>query len=372
MTNGFQLREVFNARLVGKLAQSIKKSWPEFDQKRFEESINARLTKLSFGDRCALIADQLGACLPHDFPKASDILIRSLGPELVRSELTGFDGFYVMPQCLFISRNGLDYFDISMKALYEMTKRFSAEGDIRPFITRYPDKTLKLLAQWSKDTNCHVRRLVSEGTRPRLPLGARLPAFQRDPIPVISLLEKLKTDPVLYVRRSVANNLNDISKDNPEVVVETLRRWSSINNRGTQWIIRHALRTLIKNGNQAVLSLLGYRPNPLIEVGEVKLSAEIIEIGGTLHFDIIIKSLDDKPLDLMIDYAVHYKKANGTLVPKVFKLAQKKIAPGGTLTLSKKHSLKPMTTRRHYPGEHLLVLLINGKEFGKRTFYLTE
>ncbi len=370
MKEGFQLREVFNKPEVKKLAQNIKKTWAGFNQKGFTQSISAYINDLSFGGRSRLIADQLKAFLPDDFPKAADILIKSLGPELGKPELTGFEGFIIMPQCLFISRNGLDYFDISMRAFYEMTKRFSAEGEIRPFINKYPNKTSDLLAKWAGDSNCHVRRLVSEGTRPRLPLASRLPQFQEDPRPVLKLLEKLKTDPELYVRRSVANNLNDISKDNSDLVVETLKKWQKVNNPGTQWIINHASRSLIKAGNKRALSLLGFKENPLIKVEQFTLCSDSVKLGSDLFFDFKVKSLGKEPQDLMIDFAVHYMKANGKLAPKVFKLAKKKIPPCSSLTLSKKHSFKPFTTRKHYPGNHLLVLIINGKELARSSFNL--
>jgi 3-methyladenine DNA glycosylase AlkC len=168
----------------------------------------------------------LWAYLPKDFPQAVQILLDSLGPEISQCEISGFDGFIVMPQNDFVAKYGLEHFDISMQALYEMTKRFTAEGAIRAFIQTYPDQTLAVLRQWAQDPNCHVRRLVSEGTRPRLPLAPRLAQFVRDPRPVLALLELFNTDSELMVRRSVANNLNDIAKDHPDLVVEIFRAWA--------------------------------------------------------------------------------------------------------------------------------------------------
>jgi 3-methyladenine DNA glycosylase AlkC len=259
-----------------------------------------------------------------------------------------------------------------MNALYEMTRRFTAEGAIRAFIQRYPDKTLVRLAIWAGDQNCHVRRLVSEGTRPRLPLAPRLPDFVEDPRPVIALLDTLKSDPELMVRRSVANNLNDIAKDNPALVVETLKSWQKIDDPGTAWIIRHASRTLVKQGNKDVLGLLGYPPGVAIKVSGVELSGSHIPIGDDLTFKICIQSNADAAQNLMVDYIVHHMKANGKLAPKVFKLAKKKLSGRETLQLSKKHSFRPLSTRKYYPGEHLLEIQINGKIYAQAAFSLDE
>ena len=218
MNEQFQLREVFNSYLVSKLAEDISNAWPSFNRNKFVSTITPQLSELSFGDRCFLITTALHNNLPADFPTAVQILIDALGPEAAGDSLSGFDGFIIMPQCLFVSRYGLEYFDASIDALYEMTKRFTAEGDIRPFIERYPEKSLAFLHRITEDNNPFARRLVSEGTRPRLPLCRRLPHFQKDPTP----------DPNLMVRRSVANNLNDIAKDNPDVVVATLEEWQQL------------------------------------------------------------------------------------------------------------------------------------------------
>jgi 3-methyladenine DNA glycosylase AlkC len=370
MNEGFQLRDVFNPTVVNKLAQDIRKTWPDFDAAGFAGDINAQLERLNFGERNALIRDKLWEYLPKDFPTAAQILIASLGPELVETELTGFDGFVIMSQCDFIAKYGLDYYDISMKALYEMTKRFTAEGAIRPFIENYPEKTLQILEEWSHDENPHARRLVSEGTRPRLPLAPRLPQFIKDPRPVLKLLDNLKADPVLMVRRSVANNLNDIAKDNPDLVVATLRDWQKSQDEGTRWLIGHASRTLVKQGHREALALLGYPPKPAIIVQRLKLANPTITLGEALNFSFEVQSAADQPQNLMIDYVIYHLKANGKLAPKVFKLTKKKLNPGETLLLSKKHPFKPINTRVYYPGEHRVGIQINGEVLVEQGFEL--
>jgi 3-methyladenine DNA glycosylase AlkC len=334
--------------------------------------INEPLLSLSFGARSSLIADTLKKYLPDDFPEAAQILIDSLGAEAAAESLTGSEGFIIMPQCLFISRYGLEHFEISIKALYEMTKRFTAEGDIRPFLQTYPAKTLAFLHQITQDESPFARRLASEGSRPRLPLSSRLPRFQKDPTPVIEILDKLKTDPNLMVRRSVANNLNDISKDNPDVVVATLQQWQKIDNQGTQWIISHALRTLLKQGHPGALRIMGYEPDIQLAVSELQLSAEVLSpegsVGETLTFEFTITSHEPERCKLMIDYVVHYMKANGKQAPKVFKAAKKTLSPGETIRIKKRRSFKKISTRTYYSGKHSLEVQINGRRYSMVDF----
>ncbi len=366
----FQFRDVFNKNVVMKLAENIFANYASFDKINFNKDINLKLEFLSYGDRNSLIAETLHKYLPKDLRKATDILIQSLPPQLESKELSGFEGFIIMPQCLFISRYGLDEFDISMNALYEMTKRFTAEIDIRPFIAKYPKKTIEYLNKLTNDSSPFARRLASEGTRPRLPLGMRLSNFIKDPTPVIRILEKLKEDYNLMVRRSVANNLNDIAKDNPEIVTDTLKKWSKIKTKEMKWLISHALRTLLKQGNKDALELLGYKSDINIEVTNFILKKKKIKLDDTLFFDFKIKSNDKKESNLMIDYIVHFMKSNGKTVPKVFKAFKKKIKPNEEMILSKKQSFKPISTRKYYKGIHFIEIQINGLKYKKQEFEL--
>lgn len=370
MDKGFQFRDVFNPAVVTELAGNIARVWPQFTADDFTAAINPRLAQLSFGERNALIRDSLYHFLPPDFLQAVQILLDALGPQLDQPELTGFDGFIIMPQCDFVAAYGLEYFDISMHALYEMTKRFSAEGAIRPFIGRYPQETLARLEVWSRDENPHVRRLVSEGTRPRLPLAPRLQIFVDDPRPVLRLLENLKTDPELYVRRSVANNLNDIAKDNPKLVIETLQRWQGIENEGTQWLIRHASRTLLKQGNSAALALLGYPPEVAVRVEDFSITTPQVQFGDNLNFTVTLAVTATESQRLMIDYVIHHVKANGQRAPKVFKWSKKTLKPGQVINLQRSHPIKPISTRKYYGGQHLLQVQVNGQIVAESPFDL--
>jgi len=370
MEQKFQIREVFNEKVVKQLAEDLAGAWSGFDADGFIHEVNSQLNPLSFSGRAALIRDSLWEYLPKEYPRALKIILKALPPEITADELNGFDRFIVMPQNAFVAKYGLDHYELSLQALYEMTKRFSAEGAIRAFLLKYPERTLAILADWADDANPHVRRLVSEGTRSRLPWTIQLKPFIQNPRPVLKLLEKLKTDPVLMVRRSVANNLNDISKDNPELVVKTISRWNKINDGGTKWLIRHAARTLVKQGNEDILAVLGFDPNTKISVSLIRLEKSVVNVGGKITFHFEIRSKSKQAQNLMIDYVIHHVKADSRLSPKVFKLSKKKLETQETLQISKQHSFEPITTRKYYPGTHMIEIQVNGRRYGKSEFEL--
>lgn len=374
MEETFQMREIVNARTVHQMAEDIHTAWPEFDQSGFKEALLPIPSELGVIDRGKRISAQLHHFLPEDYPKAIGILLDSFGPELPEPEERELSVFYYLAHGDFVATHGLapQHFDLSMKALYEITKRFTAEWAIRPFLQKYQEQTLEKLSSWVTDENPHVRRLISEGTRIRLPWASRLKAFQKNPAPVLQLLDRLKTDPELYVRRSVANNLNDIAKDYPDLVVSTLTEWAKVDNEGTQWISRHALRSLVKAGDVGALELLGFPQNVKVQVHDFELSTNQVKMGEQIEFGFKITSREKIPCKLMIDYTMYFMKANGKQAPKVFKLSQKEIAPGETIELSKKQSFKPLTTRKYYPGTHEITLQINGASFGKKAFELVD
>ncbi len=369
MKEKFSLKDAaFNQDNITALANRIQQHYPSFDKEQFLTSIFQTLYDLELKERSNLIIDTLKIHLPKEFDEALSILLASKIDEITVMEVTGFDGFIMMPLTGYISRYGLEYFDLSTRALYEMTKCFTAEFDIRFFIEKYPDQMFELLSQWAKDPNVHVRRLVSEGTRPRLPWAFQLKAFIKDPTYVIALLTLLKDDCELYVRRSVANNLNDISKEHPQIVIETLKSWQN-GSKEMAWITKHALRTLVKAADPRALELLGYSSEIKLE-SSLRLSTTELNIGDTLAFEVCLKNKDTEAADLLIDYIVWYQKKSGKRTPKVFKLLQKKIAPGSIIELKKEHKFRDLTTRKHHAGVHEIALQINGKVCRKETFRL--
>jgi 3-methyladenine DNA glycosylase AlkC len=358
------IKDLFNRQTVGALAGAVQTTYEAFDRETFLDRVfdddwPARELK----QRIRHITVVMHDLLPADYRATLDILRRVM-PDLegiIQWVLTDYVEFY-----------GLDDWEASIPALEEFTERMSAEFAIRPFIVRYPRRTMAQMLAWAGHESAEVRRLASEGCRPRLPWGIRLQALIADPSPILPILERLKNDGSESVRKSIANNLNDISKDHPDVVIDLLRRWQLEATEEVRWITGHALRTLVKRGHPEALALLGYGGADEIAVHNLTVEPQSIQIGEkvTLAFD--IESLASEPLNLMIDYVVYHMRANGTLSPKVFKLAKRTIQPGEVLHIAKRHSFAPVTTRKYYPGEQAIEPKINGRLFGRAGLVLEE
>lgn len=364
-------KNFLNLSLAHKLAERISAVYPAFDTDAFVAAVAARLESLELKERAVLMADALRDHLPADFPTAANILLAILGSEDDSLEGVANHSFWLMPVATFVERHGLDHFEASVAAMMEITKRHTAEFTIRPFLLRYPEQTLAVLHEWVYDSNEHVRRLVSEGTRPRLPWGMRLQPFIADPSPTLALLEQLKDDPSEYVRRSVANHLNDISKDNPHLVIATLQRWQQDAGHERLWIIRHALRSLVKAGDPDALALLGFGDAP-VSLHAFTITPAVIHLGEAVTLSFTLQNKSEAPHKLVIDYVVHLVKANGRTSPKVFKLTMRTLAGGEAVTLQRRHVVKPVTTRRYYPGEHQVEIQVNGRRLGSASFHLAE
>jgi 3-methyladenine DNA glycosylase AlkC len=354
------LKTFFDPGVVRRIAAMLRTAWPAFPESRFVAEATEGLDAHELMERARHLMRALHRALPTDFERAADILSRSLGPELERSENLGLTVFLYLPHTMYVAEHGLDHFETSMRLLHELTRRFTAEFAIRPFLERYPRETLARLHQWAREPNVHVRRLVSEGTRPRLPWASRLRAFQEDPRPVLELLELLKDDPELYVRRSVANNLNDIGKDHPDLLVETCERWSEGASPERQWVIRHALRSAVKRGDARALAVLGFRGASALEVS-ASFQPKRLRLGESVRVSLTVSNRSGKRQRAVVDLAVHLVKANGSARPKVFKGGQVDLPPGASETLEKTISFAEMTTRRHYTGEHRVEALVNGR-----------
>jgi 3-methyladenine DNA glycosylase AlkC len=315
------------------------------------------------------MAEVLRECLPSDYPEALEILMQILGPENPKIREMFEHELQLMPIEHFVGAYGLDHFEISMQALYEITQRFTAEFAIRPFLIRYEKETLEVLSKWVRDDNEHVRRLVSEGTRPRLPWAMRLPAFIENPRLTLKLLEKLKDDPSEYVRRSVANHLNDVTKDNADLVVSVLKRWAKEASKERQWIIRHALRSLVKQGHTGALEVLGYGP-PEVKLVCFCVQTPTLQFGDALEFSFALQSEGKRSQKLVVDYVIHFVKANGSRSAKVFKLSTRTLKGGECLELERVHKIRSITTRKYYAGVHRVEVQINGVVLGGSEFEL--
>jgi 3-methyladenine DNA glycosylase AlkC len=373
----YELRDFYDEAVIREIARDIKRVARTFPDRRFVAACLDGLAPLSLTGRAAHIAGALRQCLPDDFAQTARILERSLGPRHAGSETFGMAPFKYLPHTMYVAEHGLGHFEDSMRLQCELTQRFCAEFSIRTFLNHHPEATYARLVEWARHPDVHVRRLVSEGSRPRLPWAPRLRRFQEDPAPVLALLEMLKDDPELYVRRSVANNLNDIAKDHAAVVVDTCRRWLR-DSAGLQadvikarrWIVGHALRSLVKQGHQGALDLLGAGRAPKIRLASLRIAPKRVAFGGTVVLTCAMESTASRDQDLLVDYAVHYVKASGSASAKVFKLKRVTLAPKEALPIALRVTLKDLTTRKHYPGRHVVELIVNGRRFPAGAFTL--
>ncbi|MEG3617722.1 hypothetical protein V5T82_04585 [Magnetovibrio sp. PR-2] len=370
-------KNLFNVQLIEGLGGHLKRVHPPFDVKGFIAYCTNGLDALELKERSAHITDGLEQFLPQAFEAAVTVMIDSLDPQtdapLDATDSTstpdGVRGWAIMSMADYVARHGQENVSLSLNALKDMTSRFSSEFAIRPFLLSHPTETLKAMAKWQKDPNEHVRRLVSEGSRTRLPWGIQLKPFIADPAPVLKLLEGLKDDPSEYVRRSVANNLNDISKDNPDVAARTAQAWIKGADENRKRLIRHALRTLIKAGHPAALKALGYG-KPKVRVETFSISTPRVQLGEAVDFEFTLASSTKNAQPLIIDYAIHHMRANGKTSPKVFKWKTVELKGGESLTISKRHNIKPVTTRKYYSGTHKVEVLVNGVSLGVAKFEL--
>lgn len=371
--SGFSLKdELFNKRKIERLASYLKSADHNFNDKSFIADVMSKLAELELKARVVWIADVLEDYLDKDFKTASKQIKDALPAELDPNKTDDdFGDFIFAPFGEYIVRNGLSqkHLKTSLSTLKEITKRFSMEDSIRYFLNEFPEKTLLEMGKWSTDNNYHVRRLVSEGTRPLLPWSGRVGIDQKDTLP---FLNKLYADKTRYVTRSVANHINDIAKHDPALVVKTLKKWrkeGKQDDKELEWMVRHSLRTLVKQGNKEALATLGFYADPKVIVSDFTQAQAELAPGQTLEFSFTVLAQKDE--NLMIDYVVDFVKANGSTKPKVHKLKQLKLKKGELIKVTKRHPFrKNATTITYYPGKHTVTLQINGQLFNSFSFNL--
>ncbi len=358
------LKNMFNAALVGDVARAIHTVYPAFQREKFIEKVmDSAWDARELKNRMRHISLTLRDFLPADYAAAVEILRQA------SRRLQGYHfEMLIFPD--FVEVYGLENWEASLPALEEFTRQSSSEGAVRPFILADSPRMMAQMLAWSQHENEHVRRLASEGCRPRLPWNMGLPHLKANPAPILPILENLKADESEYVRRSVANNLNDIAKDHPEVVIQTLQQWQSIPTPEMKKLIHHALRTLVKAGHPAALELIGYGHGAQIRVSALQLATDTVNFGETLVFSCELESLAEIVQELVIDYTVYFRKANGSLAPKVFKWTKKTLNAGEKITLSRSHPIRPITTRVYYAGEQAVELKINGEAYARQPFTL--
>ena len=359
-------KERIGAALVRDVGAHLGRSWSDFPQRRFVRQALSGLEDLELKARVAHVADALAACLPRRFDVAAAALEGSLAPARDDDDLSalvttedGLAGWAVWPMTDFIARYGLTHPARSLRALHALTQRNTAEYAVRPFLIEHRAQTMRALAGWVDDPSPHVRRLVSEGTRPRLPWGVQLKHLVADPSPCLPLLERLQDDSSAYVRRSVANHLNDVSKDHPGLVVGWLERHLMSCPGTRRAMLRHAARTLIKQGNKPALRAFGVG-DPLRGRAVLEISPRRASVGGELRLEVSLQSTSARSQQLVVDYIVHHVRADGSTRGKTWKGWKLRLGAGELGVLHKAHSLRSVTTRRDYPGRHRVELLVNG------------
>ncbi|MEM9987446.1 MAG: DNA alkylation repair protein, partial [Bacteroidota bacterium] len=337
------VNQYFQRPFLDEMGELISKEYSAWDQSLFLGRVYAEdWDQKALLQRMAHISQVLKQGLPEEYLVALDILKRAA---------KGNSGFNGMVLSDFVGQFGIDQPKESLDALEIFTQVGSAEFAIRQFILKHEVLTMRRMEAWARHPNEHVRRLASEGCRPRLPWAVALPKYKKDPSPVLPILDQLKEDPSMYVRKSVANHLNDLSKDNPEVLLDLLESWKPNAPATTQWIIKHALRSLVKQGSPRALSLLGFESKN-IKVSHLQLKPHNMSMGETLEFGFEITNLGEKEAQVVVDYQIHFVKANGVTAPKVFKLKNVKLGPEQSIQMSKSHTIKPITTRKYYSGHH--------------------
>ena len=358
------LKNLFNSKVVEAIADSTVKFHPEFNVRQYVGKVlNENWEDKELKERISHIAVSLKDFLPSDYKKACVIL------EKVSEDLPS--GFEQMPLPTFIEFHGLNDFKTSINTLEKITQGSTGEFAIRPFLKENPKRTLGEMKKWATSKNEHVRRLSSEGCRPRLPWGGNFQDAIDDPKPVLEILEILKNDDSLYVRKSVANNLNDISKDHADIALQTSARWIRENHQYAKWIVKKGLRGLLKNANPTALQMFGFAAPTLIEVRNFIIQEKSIKIVERINFFFTIKNKSKSANKLRVEYLIDFQKKKGSST-KVFQLSEFEIEGNTERKFNKYQSFADLTTRKHYTGKHKISIRINGEVKSSLTFDLLE
>ncbi len=352
------IKDIYSEIFYEKLANSLNKVIPNFDTRKFMTAIlPPSFINMEWKERMHHTTEVLHQFMPSAFAESAAIMV----PIVNQLKNDGFGGgleFMFLPE--YIAKYGIEDFENSVIALEFLTQFISAEFAVRPFLLTYGNRWLDEMLRMSTNENHHVRRFASEGSRPRLPWGAAIPALKLDPTPLLPILENLKNDPSEYVRRSVANNLNDITKDNPSVVIDVAKRWKGLS-KETDAMIKHACRSLLKKGHPDILEFYGLNHSQL-EVTDFIIETPEVATGEYVTFSFQIHNHDTIARYIRLEYTLYYLKNNGTLAGKVFKISERTYQPNEKCVVKRKQSFKLITTRVFYPGKHQLSIMVNGYE----------
>jgi 3-methyladenine DNA glycosylase AlkC len=363
------LKNMYNPRFFEVFTSTVKLVLPNFNKQHFLHQVfDTNWEQRELKQRVRHISSTLKEHLPGSYKEEVNLILGIIK----HSERTGIKGgFEYMFFPDFIEQYGLDDLDTSLKAIEKITQFISCEFAIRPFLLKYQNEVMAQMLKWSRHPHDHVRRFSSEGCRPRLPWAVAIPALKKDPSPILPILENLKNDASLFVRKSVANNLNDIAKDHPQIVVQLAKKWKG-QSKETDWIIKHGSRTLLKQADKNIYQIFGLNNKTTCEVKNLKLSKSKIKIGDRLGFSFALKATDKKTSKLRVEYAVYYVKANGKQSRKLFKLAENNYEPDNIYSFKKEQRFQDFTTRKHFPGKHKIGIIVNGQELATKEFMLLQ
>jgi 3-methyladenine DNA glycosylase AlkC len=354
--------QFFHPDFIQSLSAAIAEAHAKFDAAAFRTAVlDGEWPARELKQRMRHISTMLHAHLPVAYPRQIRIL-EKIAPR--------FPGFPAMIFPDFVEQFGIGHFDISVRALERFTPLCSSEFAVRPFLIHHESPMLARMMEWTRHSDHHVRRLASEGCRPRLPWAMALPRFKKDPAPILPILEALKNDPSEYVRRSVANNLNDIAKDNPRVTLAIATRWLGASAE-TDAIVKHACRTLLKAGDREALALFGFRKHANAEIARLRSDRKKLAIGQTLAFSFDLHNPAAGPATLRLEYTVYFARPNGRQGKKIFQIVERDFPPGVT-RIQRRHSFEDRSIRKHHPGEHTLAISVNGVEKARIRFLLRE
>ena len=363
------LKDIYSPVFYDRLANILQQTVPSFEKKTFVAQIfDDSFLQKELKDRMRHTTKVLRNFMPDDFGAASGILEKTI--HLLRENQHGEDSLAYIFFPDYIETYGLDDYSNAVKSIEFVTQFISCEFAVRPFIVRYGNQMIEQMEKWSLHKSHKVRRLASEGSRPRLPWAMALPELKKDPTAILPILENLKNDPSEYVRRSVANNLNDIAKDHPHIILSIARQWKG-QNKETDAIIKHGSRTLLKQGHPEILSHYGLDSKGL-ETSGFHINTPQIKLPQSLEFEFTVNNTNKEPKHIRLEYAVYYNKANGQLSKKVFKISERTYFAGQKETIKRKQSFKPITTRKFYPGLHKLSIIVNGEESNPELFHLLD
>lgn len=360
-----KMKDYFDAEVAKRLGDQLG-----IDGDEYAAHVVPLVSDLEILDRVTVFAEALRDRLPEDYEEAVEGIVDKLGPELAEGEGYFNHAFHLWPVSRYIERYGLEHPEVSLDAIEALTRAFTGEWAVRPYLERYPELTMARVDEWSRSASHNVRRLASEGIRPRLPWAKVHSPFVADPSPIIPVLDRLYADESLFVRKSVANNLNDITRTHPELALETARRWAASDAPHAAWVVERGLRGLIKLGNPDALAIAGYG------AGDVAISAvrfpAAVAVGERALLEVELTNTGDTPSEVLGEYRVHFLKKNGTRRPSVFRLGKFTLAPGETRRVEKTHAFRVTGTRTYYPGTQALSVVVNGLVSEPVEFELTD